>query len=916
MIAMAVTAGILPAGIGTPSFDPTAAPAAVPTNLTLPAIRGSAEVGQELTVSSGSWEGSAPIHYTYAWQTCDASGENCEDISGANANAYVPLVSEMTETDILRAVVTAENAAGSTGATSEATAVLTPGPPWSIEAPTIKGTAREGETLTASKGSWAGTGSAEYDYQWQRCTNASCSPIDHATGLSYRATSSDVGSTLKFIVTAKTAVGEASAPAATPEVEARGGAVADWGENYLGQLGTVYKDIYELSPVAVEGLSTVTEIAAASSFNLALLSDGTVASWGAGRHGQLGDDKDKANWEGGDSHVAVEEENPVTHEVVGALHGVKAIAAANEHALVLMDDGTVMAWGNNQYGQLGDGEQGFEKITNINERLPKTVPGLTNVKAVAAGGGSDFALTSENTVMAWGSDTEGQLGLGEPGPDHCETETALYPRFELCSERPLPVMWKSPQTGEEEELKEVKAIYAGQFAAYALLKDGRVVSWGANHLGQLGTGAETVHGSELPAAEVKRPNGEPLNGVVEVAAGYNLALARLQDGEVVGWGSAEQGALAGASAENCKHAISKKREQELKEKGEKKPEPLMCVKMATPVTSLETLKVEAIAAGRNYGLALSGGKVYAWGNNEHGQLGRGKMPKNQRNPETGRNEKEPGYPVPARVKALGAVEAISAANSQAVVLLKSEVEPPRPLITVVPEELALRLSWGDETVDGREKLTGERLLYRAFERGAEIEPAEEGKAASEEGPPVNVASEPPTITLAGEPVEAQTLVTGEKVDAEPGGWSGARPMTFEYQWQRCNAQGESCSNIESATRPHYTLAAGDVGSTVRVLVTANGAEATRGTASSQPTEVVEVAEEGEKRKDPATSIRLNGTEESFMINKTIEKLPSREGERRPVEVSRPLEAIPYEVRLRASGKSRVMVLTPLATVSQ
>src|SRR5258707_1136447 len=365
------------------------------------------------------------------------------------------------------------------------------------------------------------------------------------------------------------------------------GAAAAFGENYFGQLGTFYKDKYELSPVPVEGLTNITEVAGSASFNLALLSDGTVASWGGNGHGQLGDNRKRPNWEEGAGHALVEEENPSTHEVTGNLHGVKAVAAANEHAMALMSDGTVMSWGNDQYGQLGNGTQGFERQLNINERLPKPVPGLQGIKAIAAGGGSDYALTDAGTVLAWGEDTMGQLGLGRPGPDHCETAVAHSPRYELCSERPLPVVWTNPATGKVEELKEVQAVYAGAFAAYALLPGGRLVSWGGNRHGELGTGAETWPGIELPPAEVVRADGTPLAGIAELAPGFSFALARLEDGGVLGWGSAAQRDLAGVPAEECPHESSPPQQAT---SGSRRA--WACVKLATLLPAVERLHPE------------------------------------------------------------------------------------------------------------------------------------------------------------------------------------------------------------------------------------------------------------------------------------------------------------------------------------
>jgi Calcineurin-like phosphoesterase len=95
-------------------------------------------------------------------------------------------------------------------------------------------------------------------------------------------------------------------------------------------------------------------------------------------------------------------------------------------------------------------------------------------------------------------------------------------------------------------------------------------------------------------------------------------------------------------------------------------------------------------------------------------------------------------------------------------------------------------------------------------------------------PPANTS--PPTIS--GSPVQGQTLT------ADPGSWSGTAPLAYAYQWRRCDAGGGSCSDIAGATATSYTLVAADVGSTIRVRVTATNS-AGSAAASSEPTAVVE-----------------------------------------------------------------------------
>jgi K319-like protein/calcineurin-like phosphoesterase family protein len=92
-----------------------------------------------------------------------------------------------------------------------------------------------------------------------------------------------------------------------------------------------------------------------------------------------------------------------------------------------------------------------------------------------------------------------------------------------------------------------------------------------------------------------------------------------------------------------------------------------------------------------------------------------------------------------------------------------------------------------------------------------------------------VATSPPTIS--GRAQEGETLT------AAPGTWRGSEPMTFEQQWQRCSPSGAGCTDISGATAMTYTLAPGDVGSTVRVAITATNADGT-GTAASGASPVV------------------------------------------------------------------------------
>jgi alpha-tubulin suppressor-like RCC1 family protein len=148
------------------------------------------------------------------------------------------------------------------------------------------------------------------------------------------------------------------------------------------------------------------------------------------------------------------------------LANVVAIAAGgneeggqNEQSLALLGDGTVVAWGSNEYGQLGIGSK-------VDRHEAAKVKVLTNVRAIAAGGKHSLALLESGHVMSWGWNAQGQLGRGtsKEGLVKCgETEPS-------CSLEPREVMGVSTAT----------QIAAGWFYSVALLANGTLTTWGWN----------------------------------------------------------------------------------------------------------------------------------------------------------------------------------------------------------------------------------------------------------------------------------------------------------------------------------------------------------------------------------------------------------------------------------------------------
>jgi alpha-tubulin suppressor-like RCC1 family protein len=174
-----------------------------------------------------------------------------------------------------------------------------------------------------------------------------------------------------------------------------GGGVKCWGNNYHGQLGDGTTQGHT-TPVDVSGLASgVATITAGGSHTCALMAGGGTKCWGYNNYGQLGDD------------TTEDRNTPV--DVSGLTSEVATIKAGGTHTCVLMAGGGVKCWGRNNYGQLGDG-------TTEDCSIPEDVSGLASgVMAVALGEAHTCALTmlsAGNRVKCWGSDSNGQLGLG------------------------------------------------------------------------------------------------------------------------------------------------------------------------------------------------------------------------------------------------------------------------------------------------------------------------------------------------------------------------------------------------------------------------------------------------------------------------------------------------------------------------
>lgn len=168
-------------------------------------LRGLAVDGQALTVAVGTWTSIEQSTYSYSWLRCDAGGSDCVAISGAHGAAYVAQSADVGHT--LRVAVTAASAGGASTVVLPQSTLVAPASVENLAPPAIVGTARDEETLTATTGSWRGTPTIAYSYEWRRCgaTGDSCTPIAGETQQQYVLSSADADATVRVVVTASNA---------------------------------------------------------------------------------------------------------------------------------------------------------------------------------------------------------------------------------------------------------------------------------------------------------------------------------------------------------------------------------------------------------------------------------------------------------------------------------------------------------------------------------------------------------------------------------------------------------------------------------------------------------------------------------------------------------------------------------------
>ena len=162
-----------------------------------------------------------------------------------------------------------------------------------------------------------------------------------------------------------------------------------WGDNSRGQLGNASLTPSDQPVFVSAGGAQFTAISAGDAHTCALVAGGTVMCWGAGDRGQLGN--------------GAKTDSPLPVLVSGVFNAV-AVSAGSGFACALIASGSVRCWGENSSFQLGDG------LGEAQSPLPTTVFGAQNVTAISAGLSHACAETSSGSVLCWGSNSRGQIG--------------------------------------------------------------------------------------------------------------------------------------------------------------------------------------------------------------------------------------------------------------------------------------------------------------------------------------------------------------------------------------------------------------------------------------------------------------------------------------------------------------------------
>lgn len=322
-------------------------------------------------------------------------------------------------------------------------------------------------------------------------------------------------------------------------------------------LATLAWSVTPAAPVEAATTGYVQQVDAGLYHTCMLTSAGGVKCWGSTAYGQVGN-----------GVITPNRVTPV--DVTGLTSGISAVVTGQNHSCALTTGGGVQCWGDNQYGQLGDGSASAYSATPVN------VSGLSSgVSSIAAGEHHTCAVLSGGGVRCWGRNGNGQLGNGQTSNSNV----------------PVNVCTDGPTCGTL--LSGISAVAGGEFHTCALTTGGGVQCWGYNVEGQLGDNYASGWQSLIPV----QVSGLS-SGVTAITAGSRHTCA-IVGGAAMCWGYNNDGQVGDNSTNNRFVPVS--------------------------VNGLGS-GVTIINAGYEFTCAVASDAAQCWGNNLVGQLGDGNAP--------------------------------------------------------------------------------------------------------------------------------------------------------------------------------------------------------------------------------------------------------------------------------------------------
>ena len=336
----------------------------------------------------------------------------------------------------------------------------------------------------------------------------------------------------------KTAVAAATGNGFTCSIMHDGSAYC-WGGNALGQIGdgtTTNRNSPSL--VDLPGGGPASALDAGGSHACALLENGSLWCWGENTYGQLGDGTDCPDFSTNNGCNGNNGKNSPSQVLLPAGRTAISISAANRHTCAILDNGSAMCWGQGGSGVLGAGlitGWGHKQSTPVYVDLPAG-QNATSIDVFSTH--ACATLEGNSSVMCWGYNGNGQLGDGSTVDKNSPSHVALSPgAYVTMSDRDIDGdgtlnIFDTHMPGGQEGLIGVGNTVSHEMdATCVIMDDGSVVCTGGNSRGQLGDG--TLNDSSYPVS-VNLPQGR---SAVDVTTANWMACALLDNGSVSCWGS-------------------------------------------------------------------------------------------------------------------------------------------------------------------------------------------------------------------------------------------------------------------------------------------------------------------------------------------------------------------------------------------